>query len=691
MSSERFSLTEVVSILQNEDMYFEDQEEDETGSTNFEFECELDDEQKNMPDANDKEQIENVIHKELPLNFDLDSFAIDENLKLPLSDFNNNSLEAEENVESESEVHNSFSSLPLEVSESTGEAEAELPKRGRKRIRNEENWKQNVRKRKRQAGESYTSTKGNVKRAREIKTTKDCEGKCKYHCGLYFSQNQRKEIFNNFWKLSDTEKNSFYGNTTDCQLKERKRGISDRKKKTIKYYLVKDMERVRVCKEFYLSTLDISNKRIDYYHRRGADARFLDKRGKNPKKKTPQETIDKIKKHINSFPRTPSHYCRASTTKEYLEAGLSLQKMHDLYKVTCEKEGTLPAKIHTYRRVFNTEFNIDFFVPKKDRCDTCEEYRVLEAGSKDIPPIKITEHDKHLQDKLLTKQERDKDRTLLDRQQAVISFDMQNVITCPRSNISNFFYKRKLNMFNLTAHCNIDCVGYNVVWNETFAGRGANEIASAVLIVLEKVLEKHPFVTSFILWSDSCVPQNRNSIICLALKKFMESHESVTSIIQKFGTPGHSAIQEVDNIHSHLEKAFKVSDMYSPISVIRTMNRVRPEKMIVTQMKSSMIFDFQASAVKLLFKQVPFSKLKCLLSERSKPFIVSYKLSFDSDFIDSVINRTTRKSCGIGLLPDVKQAKYDTTLSSEKVKDLKSMLKYMPQDECLYMKKLCKL
>jgi hypothetical protein len=131
MSSERFSLTEVVSILQNEDMYFEDQEEDETGSTNFEFECELDDEQKNMPDANDKEQIENVIHKELPLNFDLDSFAIDENLKLPLSDFNNNSLEAEENVESESEVHNSFSSLPLEVSESTGGAEAELPKRSK--------------------------------------------------------------------------------------------------------------------------------------------------------------------------------------------------------------------------------------------------------------------------------------------------------------------------------------------------------------------------------------------------------------------------------------------------------------------------------------------------------------------------------------------------------------------------------
>ena len=81
---------------------------------------------------------------------------------------------------------------------------------------------------------------------------------------------------------------------------------------------------------------------------------------------------------------------------------------------------------------------------------------------------------------------------------------MQNVITCARSNVSNLFYKRKLSVYNLTGHCSIDCVGYNIVWNETIAGRGANEITSALETILENVIVKHPSVTSFILWSDLC-------------------------------------------------------------------------------------------------------------------------------------------------------------------------------------------
>ena len=56
-------------------------------------------------------------------------------------------------------------------------------------------------------------------------------------------------------------------------------------------------------------------------------------------------------------------------------------------------------------------------------------------------------------------------------------------------------------------------------------GRGSNEIASALTLVLEKVVEKFP--ESLTLWSDSCVPQNRNSIMCFALKKFLASHPNL--------------------------------------------------------------------------------------------------------------------------------------------------------------------
>ena len=71
-------------------------------------------------------------------------------------------------------------------------------------------------------------------------------------------------------------------------------------------------------------------------------------------------------------------------------------------------------------------------------------------------------------DKEESKSERDKDRA--DKKKAVICFDLQNVLTCPRANVSNFFYKRKLSVFNLTAHLSLTKKAYNAVWCEGTAG-----------------------------------------------------------------------------------------------------------------------------------------------------------------------------------------------------------------------------
>lgn len=206
-----------------------------------------------------------------------------------------------------------------------------------------------------------------------------------------------------------------------------------------------------------------------------------------------------------------------------------------------------------YRRIFTKEFNIGFFVPKKDRCDLFEEYKMSQHTVNEIPILK-TKYDDHMKDKACTRTERTNDRDNDDEKVITVCFDMENVLTCPRANVSNFFYKRKLNVFNLTAHCSKDKVAYNIIWNECIASRGANELASALIIVLDKVPKRHPDTEKLILWSDSCVPQNRNSMMTSALKWFLSCHPELVSIEQKICTPGHSNIQEVDNIHSHIEK-----------------------------------------------------------------------------------------------------------------------------------------
>lgn len=42
----------------------------------------------------------------------------------------------------------------------------------------------------------------------------------------------------------------------------------------------------------------------------------------------------------------------------------------------------------------------------------------------------------------------------------------------------------------------------------------------------------------------------------------------------KYSTPGHGAVQDVDNIHSQIEKAFSTSEYYSPVSMVEILLKV---------------------------------------------------------------------------------------------------------------------
>ena len=156
--------------------------------------------------------------------------------------------------------------------------------------------------------------------------------------------------------------------------------------------------------------------------------------------------------------------------------------MHELYQLDCNSKGITPEKYHTYKNIFNFEFNLGFHVPKNDRCDICEEY---ESNSK-IDKVSDELKQKYEAHELAKQLQRLKGMQIENRKKLFFVFDMQNVIACPRVNVSNFFYKRKLNIFNLTAHLSLSKCAYNTMWSEHQAGRGANEIASALVKILEK-------------------------------------------------------------------------------------------------------------------------------------------------------------------------------------------------------------
>ena len=345
-------------------------------------------------------------------------------------------------------------------------AESSNKKSVRKRKRNPTEWKANKRKSLCQAGKEYLSRRGKLVPAKTVRKSKNksncnsksCLTKCRFFCERKISESERESIFKHYYKLQQTEKYQFYGKTTERFEKTRctvtkGEGKDSRRRYTFQYYLEIGNDRHRVCKDYYLGTLAISQKPIYNFHNNKKDpvtgVPSPDKRGKHTKKVISNQQKIKVRNHIESFPTVESHYTRSSSKRQYLEANLSIiSKMYQLYLESLEAD-ELPVKESYYRYMFVTEFNLDFHMPKSDRCDLCEEFKVLKLNREVIGSEISVKYDRHIAQKDAMREERKADK---QSKKMVVCFDLENVITLPKAGTSNFFYKRKLNLYNLTAH-----------------------------------------------------------------------------------------------------------------------------------------------------------------------------------------------------------------------------------------------
>ena len=92
-------------------------------------------------------------------------------------------------------------------------------------------------------------------------------------------------------------------------------------------------KRLRVCKEFYVRTLNIDAKRVRNAHNSknavtGTPSAY--QRGKHVKK-TCISFLESIRKHIESIPIIDSHYCRRETNMSYISGQLNLQILYEKY------------------------------------------------------------------------------------------------------------------------------------------------------------------------------------------------------------------------------------------------------------------------------------------------------------------------------------------------------------------------
>ncbi|ESO98020.1 hypothetical protein LOTGIDRAFT_174457 [Lottia gigantea] len=196
--------------------------------------------------------------------------------------------------------------------------------------------------------------------------------------------------------------------------------------------------------------------------------------------KNGKEHMDTSGKHKKQ--KAPKH-TPSNKTSEEPNQDLSISKMYQLYKLHCDQlvpPKTDPVEELKYRRLFCTEYNLSFFHPKKDQCMKYSKHKILTG----IDNVNFEEeYQAHLQRSKEAQAAKSSDKLRATKDSNFISttFDLQSVLQLPNTNASLLYYSRKLSLYNL-------CI-YNAAkpndafcycWNEVQAGRGSNEIGTAV-------------------------------------------------------------------------------------------------------------------------------------------------------------------------------------------------------------------
>ncbi|XP_045455137.1 uncharacterized protein LOC123666182 [Melitaea cinxia] len=444
---------------------------------------------------------------------------------------------------------------------------SERPKKGKKRNRNPQKWKKNVLKRIKNSGKEYISRSGKKVDAKVMKPP--CN--CRLQCRTKFSDEMRKEIFESYWNLASLQRQRDF--LWSCvQLSNiscrRVKNVEKPRKPNCSFSFLKNGQSIKICKRFLVNTLDISERTLRTVIealQSSSSMAPVDNRGKHKNRKTTDpEILLSIENHINSIPRIESHYLRANTSREFIDGGLTIAEMHRNYveqRVQLNKEA---ASYDTYAYVFNTKFNISFFVPKKDQCDLCMSFQNAVGEEKDKL---LPEYNSHQKEKQLSREEKSKDIKICkepDSNTLVAIYDLQAVMPVPLGESSAFFYKSKLNCLNFTVtdvkSKSTDCY----FWHEGLGNRGAVEIGTCIFKFLEKIALESPSM-DIVFYSDNCCGQQKNRFI-FSMYAYAVKTLPIKSITHKFLVRGHTQ-NEGDNAHSIIERAIKSAKKSGPIYV----------------------------------------------------------------------------------------------------------------------------
>jgi len=142
----------------------------------------------------------------------------------------------------------------------------------------------------------------------------------------------------------------------------------------------------------YLCTLGLKKSEVRYWIQNYKSTNlpnikcnaFIDDDENNEEDNALEEDISIVKKSFqklvtlqrffDSLPTLPSHHCRKTSKKLFLQTDVkSWTQLYNMYIEKCNNDSEEPVSRHTFDREKKGS-NIDIYIPKKDRCDTCTSF-----------------------------------------------------------------------------------------------------------------------------------------------------------------------------------------------------------------------------------------------------------------------------------------------------------------------------
>lgn len=543
----------------------------------------------------------------------------------------------------------------------------------------------------------YTTVKNKIVKP---KVFIDYKCKCSNKCANLISSEKRKDEFEKYVQLGSYNAQLVY--IGSCVKEENKKrsytmiNVPAEKKKPKQFTRTYSIKGVRVCRDMFLKTFQITTQKITISLKKlRSGMPIMDYRGANRGVKISDDDYNLIVNTLKKLPKYESHYGRDQIHGTlFLQPGMTLAKIYDLYKY----EHTLKygeerkcASFSSLKKIFCSKFNFKCKKLKKDTCNKCDMYEIKTRNAKtEEEKEKATEeHTQHLEraKNLRNQMNIDFERARNSPTVECLTFDLEKKLPLPRIPTNVAFYKRQLWFYNSGIHSASDDTGHCYVWIEGEAGRGAQEVGSCLVKYIETKLSAT--VENLILWSDCCGGQNRNIKIVLMLKAILNNHDTLKTISFRYLESGHTFLPNDANfskIETALRQCQRVYTDQEYIHIIKTCKKNKPlkvYKMTKNDFKSTEKLERNTiNRNKFTDKsKINWLKTQEIKIEKDKKYSLFMRQSLKEDFKELNIDKNIKgnvleinKNDLCLLWPEGKP------ISPAKLNDLQSLFPYIPED-----------